>query len=47
MAKQIPLHPSSPDMIKIDKDLWKFGDYENQEGSHGEKLQQFKLFLQN
>lgn len=27
MAKQVPLHPSSPDMIKIDKDLWKFGDY--------------------
>jgi DNA (cytosine-5)-methyltransferase 1 len=26
MAKQVPLHPSSPDMIKIDKDLWKFGD---------------------
>lgn len=28
MAKQVPLHPSSPDMIKIDNDLWKFGDYE-------------------
>lgn len=26
MAKQVPLHPSSPDMIKIDKDLWKFGE---------------------
>jgi len=24
-AKQVPLHPSSPDMIKVDKDLWKFG----------------------
>lgn len=26
MAKQVALHPSSPDMIKIDRDLWKFGD---------------------
>ena len=26
MAKQVPLHPSSPNMAKIDKDLWKFGD---------------------
>ena len=26
MAKQVPLHPESPDMIKLDKDLWKFGD---------------------
>ena len=26
MAKQVPLHPESPDMIKFDKDLWKFGD---------------------
>jgi DNA (cytosine-5)-methyltransferase 1 len=26
MAKQVTLHPSSPDMEKIDKDLWKFGD---------------------
>lgn len=26
MAKQVPLHPSSPDMERIDKDLWKFGD---------------------
>ena len=25
MAKQVTLHPSSPDMIKLDKDLWKFG----------------------
>lgn len=25
MAKQVTLHPSSPDMIKVDKDLWKFG----------------------
>lgn len=25
MAKQITLHPSSPDMIKLDKDLWEFG----------------------
>ncbi len=26
MAKQVTLHPSSPDMIKIDKDEWKFGE---------------------
>jgi DNA (cytosine-5)-methyltransferase 1 len=26
MAKQVTLHPSSSDMEKIDKDLWKFGD---------------------
>lgn len=26
MAKQIALHPSSPDMIKVDKDLWVFGE---------------------
>lgn len=26
MAKQVPLHPSSPDMIKLGKDLWKFGE---------------------
>ena len=26
MAKQVTLHPSSPDMVKIDKDLWKFGE---------------------
>lgn len=26
MAKQVPLHPSSPDMIKLDKDLWQFGN---------------------
>lgn len=25
-AKQIALHPSSPNMIKVDKDLWKFGE---------------------
>lgn len=25
MAKQVALHPSSPDMIKIDTDSWKFG----------------------
>lgn len=24
-AKQVPLHPSSPDMIKVSKDIWKFG----------------------
>lgn len=26
MAKQVALHPSSPDMIKIDADTWKFGE---------------------
>ncbi|NMA66805.1 MAG: DNA cytosine methyltransferase [Clostridiaceae bacterium] len=26
MSKQVPLHPSSPDMVKIDTDLWRFGD---------------------
>lgn len=26
MAKQVPLHPSSPDMIKEDTDLWRFGE---------------------
>ncbi|QQY79257.1 DNA (cytosine-5)-methyltransferase 1 [Keratinibaculum paraultunense] len=26
MAKQVPLHPSSPDMEKLGRDLWKFGD---------------------
>jgi DNA (cytosine-5)-methyltransferase 1 len=26
MAKQVPIHPSSPDMKKIHKDLWVFGD---------------------
>ena len=26
MAKQVTLHPSSPDMIKIAKDVWRFGD---------------------
>ncbi len=25
MAKQVPLHPSSPPMIRLGKDLWKFG----------------------
>lgn len=26
MAKQVTLHPNSPDMVKLDKDLWKFGE---------------------
>lgn len=26
MAKQVTLWPGSPDMVKLDKDLWKFGD---------------------
>jgi len=26
MAKQVTLHPSSPDMIKIDTDIWEFGE---------------------
>jgi len=29
MAKQVPLHPSSPDMIKESADVWKFGDNGN------------------
>ncbi|MCR1980301.1 DNA cytosine methyltransferase, partial [[Clostridium] innocuum] len=28
MAKQVPLWPGSPDMVKIDKDVWRFGDGE-------------------
>lgn len=26
MAKQVTLHPGSPDMVKLDKDLWRFGE---------------------
>ncbi len=26
MAKQVSLYPGSPNMIKVDKDLWQFGD---------------------
>lgn len=26
MAKQVTLHPDSPDMVKLDTDSWKFGD---------------------
>ena len=26
MAKQVPLYPGSPDMVRIDKDHWRFGD---------------------
>ncbi len=26
MAKQVALYPGSPDMVKVDKDLWKFGE---------------------
>lgn len=29
MAKQVPLWPGSPDMIKLEKDLWKFGEKGN------------------
>lgn len=36
MAKQVPLHPSSPDMIKIDRDLWKFGEGETRRLSYKE-----------
>ncbi|MBQ2680866.1 MAG: DNA cytosine methyltransferase, partial [Eggerthellaceae bacterium] len=25
MAKQVALHPNSPDMIKIERDIWEFG----------------------
>lgn len=27
MSKQVPLHPSSPDMVKLERDLWRFGEY--------------------
>jgi DNA (cytosine-5)-methyltransferase 1 len=30
MAKQVPLHPSSPDMIKLERDHWVFGSNSNQ-----------------
>ena len=26
MAKQVTLWPGSPDMVKVDRDLWRFGD---------------------
>ena len=26
MAKQVTLYPGSPDMVKLDRDLWRFGD---------------------
>lgn len=26
MAKQVTLYPGSPDMVKLDKDLWRFGE---------------------
>ena len=26
MAKQVTLYPGSPDMVKLEKDLWRFGD---------------------
>lgn len=26
MAKQVTLYPGSPDMVKVDRDLWRFGD---------------------
>ena len=26
MAKQVTLYPGSPDMVKVDKDLWRFGE---------------------
>lgn len=28
MAKQVPLYPGSPDMVKVGKDAWKFGEGE-------------------
>ena len=36
MAKQVTLHPSSPDMIKLDRDLWKFGEGETRRLSYKE-----------
>ena len=26
MAKQVTLYPGSPDMVRVDKDRWRFGD---------------------
>jgi len=42
MAKQVPLHPSSPDMIKIAEDKWIFGEGK-QEDLVGKKQQLYKL----
>jgi len=39
MAKQVPLHPSSPKMIKLDKDLWKFGEGNTRRLSYKEAAQ--------
>lgn len=36
MAKQVPLWPGSPDMIKIDKDKWEFGKDETRRLSYKE-----------
>lgn len=36
MAKQVPLHPDSPDMIKISTDVWKFGEGETRRLSYKE-----------
>ena len=36
MAKQVALHPSSPDMKKINKDLWMFGEGETRRLSYKE-----------
>lgn len=36
MAKQVPLYPGSPDMKKIDKDLWEFGEGETRRFSYKE-----------
>lgn len=36
MAKQVALHPSSPDMEKLGTDLWKFGDGETRRLSYKE-----------
>ena len=36
MAKQVALHPSSPDMVKENKDCWHFGDGETRRLSYKE-----------
>lgn len=36
MSKQVPLHPSSPDMIYVEKDKWKFGEGKTRRFSYKE-----------
>ena len=36
MSKQVPLHPSSPDMIYVEKDKWEFGEGKTRRFSYKE-----------